>query len=125
MNTNPTIQIQIAAACYPTSPPGAQPRMVSLASGPKFTPNNLTTHPDLIRRQAQDMLEMFFLQLPQQITNSLPSLPEKITDQPRYLATALQWLALVESGKCQAKCIASEDETTGIRRLVIEMKPEV
>jgi hypothetical protein len=74
-------------------------------------------------RMAHGLLDISILDLLEIISKKPSSLPEKIDNQPHYLFLARQWLALVENGKQQARCMAVE-LPSGERQITITIQPE-
>jgi hypothetical protein len=62
------------------------------------------------RRKLLALFEYFLLQASEATKGSLPSLPENLSEQPRYLDKARIWLNQVESGKKGAHCTVWEDD---------------
>jgi hypothetical protein len=114
------LQIQIAAAAY--EPGSNKNKIILLTSGPMVNADLNEESIEVVHKLAGSLLDLFLLQLPQAAQESLPSLPEKIAEQPRYLDVARQMLAKVESGKLTARCVAYEQN--GDHYILIATRPE-
>jgi hypothetical protein len=117
------INLRIALVVHTPEPNSAFTTILTVATGPVFTPDEITKQPAYVSEIAHNFLTKALAELPAAVNKTLPSLPEKLDEQPRFLSLARQWLALVENGKCAARCQASE-LPTGERQIIITLDPK-